>query len=197
MTPSAPASGGAGGDFALVLSGGGARGAYQAGVLRRISRSFPDLRFSIVTGVSAGAINASFIAAHPGSLAEALEDLCGIWRDLQVEDVFRVDTSSLARHFTRWATRLAAGGSLMAPAVRGLVDSTPLHGTIERASTTVDGELVGVERNLEGKRLKALALTALNYSTGQTVNLGAGARVRSPGASRGTAASTPASPSST
>jgi NTE family protein len=169
MTSSPPASDGAGGELALVLSGGGARGAYQAGVLRRISRGFPDLRFSIVTGVSAGAINASFIAAHPGSLAEAMEDLCGIWCNLQVEDIFRVDTASLARHFTRWATRLAAGGSLMAPAVRGLVDSTPLHGTIERSSTTVDGELVGVERNLERKRLKALALTALNYSTGQTV----------------------------
>src|SRR4051794_19853100 len=57
-------------DLALVLSGGGARGAYQAGVLRRIAHRFPDLHFPIITGVSAGAINASFIAAHPGTLAE-------------------------------------------------------------------------------------------------------------------------------
>lgn len=169
MTPSPPASGAQAGDLALVLSGGGARGAYQVGVLRRLSQRLPDLRFSIVTGVSAGAINASFLAAHPGPLAEALDDLRGIWCRLQVEDIFRVDTPSLARHFTRWATRLASGGSPVAPAVRGLVDSAPLHGTITGSSATVDGELIGIERNLEQKRLKALALTALNYSTGQTV----------------------------
>ncbi len=136
-------------DLALVLSGGGARGAYQTGVLRRLSQRFPDLSFSIVTGVSAGAINASFIAAHPGSLAEAMDELCGIWARLQVEDIFRVDTPSLARHFTRWATRLASGGAAMAPAVRGLVDSGPLYETIQRSSATVDGELIGVERNLD------------------------------------------------
>ncbi|HEY3568696.1 MAG TPA: patatin-like phospholipase family protein [Thermoanaerobaculia bacterium] len=170
MSPSPPASDGpAGGDLALVLSGGGARGAYQAGVIRQLSRSLPDLRFDIVTGVSAGAINASFIAAHPGPLGEAMADLCGIWCGLQVENIFRVDTPSLARHFTRWATRLASGGSPVAPAVRGLVDSAPLYDTIAGSSTTVDGEIIGIERNLERKRLKALALTALNYSTGQTV----------------------------
>src|SRR5436305_101041 len=62
MTPCPPASDGARGDLALVLSGGGARGAYQTGVIRRLAQRFPDLRFAIVTGVSAGAINASFIA---------------------------------------------------------------------------------------------------------------------------------------
>lgn len=169
MTSSPPASDGAAGGLALVLSGGAARGAYQAGVIRRLARRFPDLRFDIITGVSAGAINASFLAAHPGPLGEAMGDLCGIWCGLRVENIFRVDTPSLARHFTRWATRLASGGSPVAPAVRGLVDSAPLYDTIAGASATVDGELIGIERNLERKSLKALALTALNYSTGQTV----------------------------
>jgi NTE family protein len=168
MPPGPPASEGAPG-LALVLSGGGARGAYQTGVLRGLARRLPGLRFPIITGVSAGAINAAFIAAHPGTLAEATADLCEVWTSLQVEDVFRIDTPSLARHFTRWATRLAAGGSPMAPAVRGLVDSSPLHGTIERATATVDGEIIGIARNLERGRLDAFALTALNYSTGQTV----------------------------
>jgi len=155
--------------LALVLSGGGARGAYQAGVLRGLARRIPDLRFSIITGVSAGAINSAFIAGHPGTLAEAAADLSDLWAGLQVEDIFRVDTPSLARHFTRWATRLASGGSAMAPAVRGLVDTVPLRGTIERASANVDGEIIGIQRNLERGSLDALALTALNYSTGQTV----------------------------
>jgi NTE family protein len=168
MAAGLPASGGAPA-LALVLSGGGARGAYQTGVLRGLARRMPDLRFSIITGVSAGAINAAFIAGHPGTLAEATADLTEVWAGLEVEDVFRIDTPSLARHFTRWATRLASGSFAMAPAVRGLVDSSPLHGTIERATATVDGEIIGIERNLERGSLDAFALTALNYSTGQTV----------------------------
>jgi NTE family protein len=157
------------GDLALVLSGGGARGAYQAGVIRCLARLLPELSFSIITGVSAGAINTTFLASHPGTLEEAAADLCGLWGALRVEDIFRVDTASLARHFTRWATRLAAGGATMAPAVRGLVDTRPLMETIRHASTNVDGEYIGIESNLERGRLKAVALTALNYSTGQTV----------------------------
>lgn len=157
------------GDLALVLSGGGARGAYQAGVLRSLARRLPHLRFSIITGVSAGAINAAFMASHAGSHAEAASELCDLWGGLQVEDIFRVDTGSLARHFTRWATRLASGGVGNAPAVLGLVDTQPLYATLQHAAATVDGEIIGIERNLERKRLKAFALTALNYTTGQTV----------------------------
>jgi NTE family protein len=157
------------GELALVLSGGGARGAYQTGVLRCLARNVPGLRFSIITGVSAGAINAAFMASHSGSPAEATCELCDLWAGLRVEDIFRVDIRSLARHFTRWATRLASGGAAMAPAVRGLVDTRPLYATIQRASATVDGEIIGIQRSLERGRLKAFALTGLNYSTGQTV----------------------------
>jgi NTE family protein len=156
-------------DLALVLSGGGARGAYQTGVLRCLARHFPGLRFSIITGVSAGAINATFVAAHAGSLAEATAELCDLWGRLRVEDIFRVDAASLAGHFTRWAAHLASSNFSLAPEVRGLVDSQPLYATIQRAAPTVDGEIIGIERNLEQGWLKALALTGLNYTTGQTV----------------------------
>ena len=158
----------ASGDLALVLTGGGARGAYQVGVLRCLARRFPGLSFPILAGVSAGAINASFLAAHPGNLAEATDELYGIWCGLEVEDIFRIDTISLARQFTHWAARLASGG-MSAPEVRGLVDTRPLHATLQRSSATVDGELIGIQRNLERGTLKALALTALNYTTEQTV----------------------------
>lgn len=157
------------GDLALVLSGGGARGAYQAGVLRGLARRLPHLRFSIVTGVSAGAINATFMAAHPGSPAEAASDLCDLWMGLQVENIFRVDSGSLARYFTHWAARLASGSVADAADVAALVDTRPLYETIRHASATVDGEYIGIEHNLERGRLKACALTALNYTTGQTV----------------------------
>ncbi len=156
------------GDLALVLTGGGARGAYQVGVLRALARHFPDLSFPILAGVSAGAINASFLAAHPGNLAEATDELHGIWSRLEVEDIFRIDTVSLARHFTHWAAKLVSGGMSL-PEVRGLVDTRPLHDVIRHSSATVDGELIGIQRNLERGTLKALALTALNYTTEQTV----------------------------
>jgi NTE family protein len=159
------------GDLAVVLSGGGARAAYQVGVLLGLARHLPHARFSIVVGVSAGAINAAFLGAHRGPLLDSCEDLARIWSGLHVEDIFRLDTPGLARNllrWLRWATRLDSenGGG---PEVRGLVDTEPLRGTIRRAAATVDGEIIGIGRNLEAGRLKAIALIALNYTTGQTV----------------------------
>ncbi len=66
---------GDGREVALVMSGGGARSAYQVGVLRGLARSLPEVRFPVVVGVSAGAINAAFLASHPGGLAESAEAL--------------------------------------------------------------------------------------------------------------------------
>src|SRR5215216_5004915 len=82
----------AGEDLAIVLSGGGARAAYQVGVLRGMARHLPDMRFPIVAGVSAGAINAAFLASHPGSSAEAAFDLSKLWGGLHVEQIFRADS---------------------------------------------------------------------------------------------------------
>ena len=162
----------------LVLSGGGARGAYQAGVLLGIGKLLPELRVPILVGVSAGGINTVFLAAHPGPLGEASRALADVWRALETGNVFRVDTPSLVKNFTRWVTRLSTGGSPAAPEVRGLVDSAPLHKLIENTVATVDGEFVGIGYNLERRLLEAVALTTLNYSTGQTVTWVQGAHIR-------------------
>ena len=162
----------AGEDLAIVLSGGGARAAYQVGVLRGMAKHLPDLRFPIITGVSAGAINAAYLASHAGCTAEAVVDLGEIWSRLQVEDIFQVDPPSLAGDLMRWAgwaARLATGESLIGPDLRGFLDTEPLRRTIRRASPTVDGEIVGIESNLERGALRAVAITALNYMTGQSV----------------------------
>jgi NTE family protein len=164
--------------LALVLTGGGARAAYQAGVLRGIGRLLPELRVPILVGVSAGGINTVFLAAHPEPLGKASRALEGVWRGLETANVFRVDTPSLARHFTRWVTRLSTGGSAIAPTVRGLVDTRPLHKLMEDTVPTVDGEFVGIAHNLERGLLHAVALTTLNYSTGQTVTWVQGAHIR-------------------
>lgn len=164
MTSAPPPS-----DLALVLTGGGARAAYQVGLLRGLSRHLPQLRFPILTGVSAGAINATFLAAHPAPLRKSARELERIWRRLSFEDVFRVDLPFLARNLARWAAHLVAGGSPAAPEVRGLLDSGPLRATLERVAATVDDEILGIARNLERGTLQALALTTLDYATGETV----------------------------
>jgi NTE family protein len=167
-------------DLAIVLSGGGARAAYQTGALRGIAKHVPDLRFPVIAGVSAGAINATFLAGHPGSTREAVTELSSIWAGLQVEDILMADPPSLARdvmRWARWAARLAAGESLIGSELRGLFHTEPLRRTICRGTAAVDGELIGIERNLERGTLRAIAVTALNYMTGQTVTWVQGAGI--------------------
>ncbi len=156
------------GDVAIVLSGGGARAAYQVGLLRCLADLVPEYRFPIVTGASAGALNAVFLAANPGGLAEASRDLSRLWRNLRIEEVFRTDGLALARNVLRWGTRLVSGGGRIAPEVRGLVDTTPLCRLLERELGTKKGEVTGIASNVEAGLLKAVALTTLNYTTGQT-----------------------------
>jgi NTE family protein len=155
--------------LAIVLSGGGARAAYQVGLLRCLARHLPALRFDIVTGVSAGAINAAFLAAHPGNLVSAAEELSEIWSRLEVDEVFRVDPWSLGHRAARAALRLVSGGARVGPGVRGMVDTAPLDRLIERVLPTEGREVAGIARNLAAGRLRALALTTLDYSTGQTI----------------------------
>jgi len=158
------------GDVAVVLTGGGARAAYQVGFLRWIARHIPDVSFPIITGVSAGAINAAYLAAFPGTHGEAIERLASLWQSLSVEKVFRVDTSSLLGQMARWGVRLVSGGSAIAPEVRGLVDTAPLRETLDTVFKFPEGGMArGIARQLETRRLSALAIVTSNYTTGQSV----------------------------
>ena len=156
-------------DLAIVLTGGGARAAYQVGFLRCMARHFPALRFPIITGVSAGAINAAFLASYRGDLAAAAKALSDLWSHLTVDRVFRADSAALAGNFLRWVTRLGSGGSRLAPRVRGLVDTAPLNGLLDEALGRSGDGIPGIRENLEQGFLKAVALTTLDYSTGKTV----------------------------
>ena len=157
------------GDLAFVMGGGGARAAYQAGVLRYLSRRFPGLRVPVITGVSAGAINAAHLAAHHGTFPQATEELHHLWLDLNVDHVFRTDVGSLGWHLLRWARQLVSGGARPSPRVRGLLNTDPLRVYLTEAMHAVDGELIGINYNLRMDRLKAVALSTTNYSTGQSV----------------------------
>ncbi|MGE4618640.1 MAG: patatin-like phospholipase family protein [Planctomycetota bacterium] len=156
--------------IALVLGGGGARAAYQAGFLRYIGRRLPQLRFSILSGTSAGAINTVHLARHQGSLYQAAEDLRKLWSQLTMDQVFAADTGSLIKIVTRWGLRLISGGSSLAPTTRGLVDTTPLRKFLEKASHSLEnGKIPGIEENILRGRLHSLAITTTDYGTGRSV----------------------------
>jgi len=157
-------------DLALVLVGGGARAAYQVGFLRSLVRRHPEIQLPIITGTSAGAINAAYLAARTGSVSEAVEGLGQLWSAQTVDQVFRVDSRSLISHLLRWGIQLTSGGAPIAPHVRGLLDTTPLRMFLNRSLHPAEnGEIEGIARNIEAGRLRALAITTSSYSTGQSV----------------------------
>src|SRR5690606_28934328 len=96
----------------MLLTGGGARGAYQVGVLRWIARQYPDLDVPILTGVSAGAVNIVKLAARTGTFAQAVDELTGLWTSLTVDKIFCVDAATLFSTAMRWGLRLMSGGAV-------------------------------------------------------------------------------------
>ena len=157
------------GGLALMLSGGGARAAYQVGFLRLLAREFPGIVPDILTGVSAGGINAAYLAARPEPFADKVENLAEIWANIRIDNVFRVDLRDLAGRTLRWSGRLLGGGKQPVPGARSLVDTEPLRELLDRMLQAKDGEIPGVAENLEAGWLRALALTASSYTTGQSV----------------------------
>lgn len=157
------------GDLALVLTGGGARAAYQVGLLRHLARRYPGLRAPIMTGVSAGAVSAVHLAAHHGTFAQAVEELSKLWLELTPERVFRADTASLAWNVTRSGFQLVSGGLIRAPRLKGMLDTAPLRSFLQEVLPSVGGSIAGIEHNLARGTLKSVAVSTTSYTTGQSV----------------------------
>jgi NTE family protein len=157
--------------LALMLGGGGARGAYQAGVLRGIAQRFPHLTFPILSGISAGAVNTIHVAAHPGPLEKCADDLIDLWLALSPELVYDVRSGPLMWNGFQWLARLMSGGfGRGREPMRGMVETNPLRKYLEQViDRAPDGTIPGIERNLDRGRLKAVALSATSYTTGQSV----------------------------
>ena len=156
-------------ELAIVMSGGGARAAYQLGLLRWLARRRPELRPSILTGVSAGAINAAFLAARTEPFSERIDRLVELWSGLTAEQVFRVDSISLGRNVLRLGVKLLSGGAV-SPRKSAAVDTAPLWGLLERAlDAKRDGRLPGIEENLRQGVLRAVAITTSSYTTNQSI----------------------------
>ncbi len=152
------------------MGGGGARAAYQAGVLRYIADAFPSTAFSILTGVSAGAINAAQMANQDGSFGDATDALLRCWQEITAENVYRFEEPSrfgLLWNFIRRGDELGEG---FMHGKRGMLDTAPLRQYLVDQLGTVDGRLAGVAANLRNGALEAVAIITTNYMTGQTVS---------------------------
>jgi NTE family protein len=151
----------------LVLTAGGARGAYQAGVLKRISE-LPHLRdrpqpFEIIAGASAGAINGTILAAHGECFGVAASEVARVWSELAVERVFRTDLATLAWGGASLARDFTLGGLFGWTGTYGLLDPSPLESLLERA-LPANGARSAIERG----ELYAVAVSATSYHSGRS-----------------------------
>ncbi len=160
----------------LILSGGGARAAYQAGVLAAITRMLPPgapSPFRIICGTSAGAINAALLAAHADDFGLGVHRIMTMWAFLRASSVHCTEPSVVARSVARWLWAVIAGDSRARPV--SLLDNTPLR---ELVRDLVDFSAVrGAIRN---GRLDALCVTASSYDRGRSVSFFEGHKLLQP-----------------
>jgi NTE family protein len=151
---------------ALVLSGGGARGAYQVGVLKAIAEWLPEdapCPFEVLVGTSAGALNAAAIGARAHSLREAVESLEEVWSNFRVEQVMQAGSLTMLRSGLHWMVSLLSAGWIAKPP-RSLFDTSPLHRLLARVVP-----LDQIPAQIAAGRLHALAVATTSYTTGQAV----------------------------
>ena len=149
---------------ALVLSGGGARSAYQVGVLKALARLLPDAQrnpFAVIVGTSAGAVSAAVLAAHAGQWHGGVAALEKVWSGFHVPQVFRADALAMLRAGMHWMLSAVSGGFLL-PAPRSLFDNQPLR---ELLAQRINWD--AIHCNVERGALQAIALSATTYSGGR------------------------------
>lgn len=158
----------------LILTGGGARAAYQVGVLQAISQLLWEAGwrparnpFDIICGTSAGAINAVALACRADNFGEGVQKLLDVWENFTVDQVYRADSLGVIRSGARWLSLLSFGWLLRkwrASPPTSLLDNTPLAGLLHRML-----DLPRLDSVMSDGLLHALAVTASSYSGGNHV----------------------------
>ncbi len=150
---------------ALVLTGGGARSAYQVGVLRALAEILPRARnpFQIIVGTSAGAVAASVLAAEAHVWRQGVAGLLRVWSNFRTGQVFHVDTPHMVRSGLHWVLSLISGGLILSPP-KSLLETGPLKALLAR-----EIDCNGIRRSIARGHLRACALCATSYANGQSV----------------------------
>ncbi|MBS0380225.1 MAG: patatin-like phospholipase family protein [Proteobacteria bacterium] len=149
----------------LVLTGGGARSAYQVGVLLALAEFLPRSRnpFQVIVGTSAGAVAASVLAAEAHQWRRAVAGLERVWANFRSGQVFHVDTPHMLRAGAHWVLSLVSGGLVLSPP-RSMLDNSPL-----RELLGVHVDCSGIRRSIARGHLRAFALCSTSYSGGHSV----------------------------
>jgi len=153
--------------LALMMGGGGALAAYQVGALMALAENVPELRVSILSGVSAGAINAIALGSRRGNFAERVARLHDAWAELTPDHIFQVDASRVVWRALRWVVRLGSGG-FPGPRPRSLLETAPLRRFLVEHFADDNGRLIGVEESVTSGELEAVAVTASSYTTAKS-----------------------------
>ena len=150
----------------LIMTGGGARAAYQVGVMRALYELLPrdaGNPFPIICGTSAGAINAAVLATDAGNFRRGVRRLMTVWKNFHVHHVYRADVWGALHNSARWFLAAMTAGRLPGGAI-SLLDNSPL-------AKLLDGHIdfPAIGRAVEAGHLKAFAVTCSGYGTGQSV----------------------------
>jgi NTE family protein len=149
----------------LVLPGGGARAAYQVGVLRALADMLPSsvrMPFPVISGVSAGAINAAKLGTHGQDFREGVARLGELWGHLRVDRVYRTDLGTVAGDLLRWVWGILRG--LDRAGVKSLLNNQPL-----RELLTGELDFDAVQKAIDAGSLRGLAVTAAGFTSAESV----------------------------
>ena len=150
----------------IIMSGGGARAAYQVGVLKAVAQILPPATpnpFPIISGASAGAINAAALAVYADNFHNAVRRMERVWGNFHVHQVFRTDFAGMAGNWARWWASLLTGGSRRYP--MSMFDRAPLRMLLSRYLPCER-----IQAALDAGNLLALSITVSGYSSGQSVS---------------------------
>jgi len=156
----------------LVLTGGGARAAYQAGALQALAEILPpgEVPFASLCGISAGGVNACFLGGNLPDFRGAAESLRQLWQGLTPDQVYRTDTARMLSIGTKWMRDLSAGGLFHRSKINFLLDATPLRDLLHEKLP-----LLRLRQNLESGALAGFAVTATSYVSSVAVTFFDGA----------------------
>lgn len=152
----------------VIMSGGGARAAYQVGVLKAVASILPANSynpFPIICGASAGAINAAALAVYADNFQNAVRRLERVWGNFHVDQVFRTDVRGMVGNWAKWWATILAGGFGGRQYPLSMFDRAPLRALLDRYLPCER-----IQSAIDSGWLEALSITASGYSSGQSVS---------------------------